>query len=80
MHMHLLKQKIGTRLETEIVKAENLLVGLVNDANLVDDERKYNINKAYILTEELKNSLSTQDSGIFYVKYKNVLEQLNIID
>ena len=67
-------------METEIVKAENLLVGLVNDANLVDDERKYNINKAYILTEELKNSLSTQDTGIFYVKYKNVLEQLNIID
>ncbi len=72
--------KNWNKMETEIVKAENLLVGLVNDANLVDDERKYNINKAYILTEELKNSLSTQDSGIFYVKYKNVLEQLNIID
>ena len=68
------------KMEEEVTKAENILTSLVNDARLVDSDKKYNINKAYILVEELKKSLGTKDKGIFYIKYKNVLEQLNIID
>lgn len=68
-------EKIGV----EVAKAENILVGLVNDARFVNDQRKYNINKSYILIEELKNSLITEDTGIFYIKYKNVLEELDVI-
>lgn len=67
------------KMGTEIAKAENIFTSLVNDARFVNDQRKYNINKSYILIEELKNSLSTKDTGIFYVKYKNTLEELNII-
>lgn len=72
--------KNWTKMGEEIAKGENILTSLVNDVRIVDDTRKYNINKAYILVEELKKSLSTQDTEIFYVKYKNLLEQLNIID
>ncbi len=75
----LVETKNWDKINTEIAKAESILTSLVNDASLVEDERKYNINKAYILIEELKNSLNTQDVDIFYVKYKNVLEQLNIL-
>lgn len=67
------------KMETEITNAETIFTSLVNDARFVNDERKYNINKAYILIEELKNSLITNDTGIFYVKYKNALEELNIL-
>ena len=67
------------RVEEETDKARNLFASLVNDANLIENPKKYNINKAYIVIEELKNSLSTREKGIFYVKYKNSLEQLNIL-
>lgn len=68
------------KMKTEIEKAENIFSSLVNDAKYVNDQRKYNINKVYILIEELKNSLSTKDTEIFYLKYKNTIEELNILN
>ena len=67
------------KMNEEITKAENAFKGLVNNAKFVNDERKYNVNKAYILIEELKNSLITNDKEIFYIKYKNTIEELNIL-
>ena len=67
------------RMGQEIAKAEGVFESLVNDAKYVNDDRKYNINKTYIVIEELKNSLDVKEKGIFYVKYKNVLEELNIV-
>ena len=67
------------KMGSEIAKAEAIFTSLVKDAKLVNDERKFNINKAYVLIGELKNSLDTKDTGIFYVKYKNILEELNIL-
>ena len=67
------------KMESEITNAETIFASLVNDARYVNDERKYNINKAYVLIGELKNSLITNDKGIFYVKYKNTLEELNVL-
>lgn len=63
----------------EVQKAENIFANLVNDATYVNDRRKYNINKSYILIGELKNSLASKDTGIFYIKYKNLIEELNIL-
>lgn len=68
------------KMNNEIEKAENIFSSLVNDAKYVNDQRRYNINKVYILIEELKNSLATKDTGIFYLKYKNAIEGLNILD
>lgn len=67
------------KMRSEIEKAENVFSSLVNDAKYVNDKRMYNINKIYILIEELKNSLVTKDTGIFYLKYKNTIEELNIL-
>ncbi len=67
------------KIKTEIQKAETIFTSLVNDTENIDNQKKYNINKAYILIEELKNSLERKDLGIFYLKYKNVLEELNIL-
>ena len=68
------------KMRIEIEKAENIFSNLVNDAKYVNDQRQYNINKVYILIEELKNSLSTKDTGIFYLKYKNTIEEINILN
>lgn len=67
------------KIEEEIEKAEKIFTALVSDAKFINDKRRYNINKSYILIEELKNSISTKDTDIFYVKYKNTMEELNIL-
>ena len=40
------------------------------------DGSKYNINKAYIMINELKNSVKLKDKEVFLIKYKNLLEEL----
>ena len=65
--------------KTEVQNAENTFTQIVNNINKENDQRKFNINKAYILIEELKNSLSEEKSGIFYLKYKNLIEELNTL-
>ena len=64
---------------TEVQNAENTFTQIVNNINKENDQRKFNINKAYILIEEIKNSLSEEKSGIFYLKYKNLIEELNTL-
>lgn len=68
------------KMEEEILKAESIFTALVNDVEYVNDQRKYNINKGYIVIEELKKSLTTEDVGIFYIKYKSAIEQLNFLE
>lgn len=40
---------------------------------------QYNVGKAYILINELKNSVNLQDEKVFLIKYKNLLEELEKI-
>ena len=51
----------------------------MNNIGKEGEKKKYNINKTYILLEELKNSLSKKDTEIFYIKYKNLLEEINVL-
>lgn len=46
--------------------------------NISDDSNghKYNVNKAYIMINELKNSADLKDKEVFLIKYKNLLEEL----
>lgn len=67
------------RIQTEIINAEKKFTEVVNDISNQDDQRKYNINKSYILLQELKNSLTLKDKGIFHMKYKILLEELNTL-
>lgn len=65
--------------QAEIASAEKKATNLVNEVNKEDKPKKYNINKMYILLEELKNSLDTKERRIFYIKYKNLIEEINTI-
>ena len=68
---------IWDKVEEEVMNAENEFTKVINNITDSENQRKYNINKTYILIEELKNSLATKDKEIFYIKYKNLLEQIN---
>lgn len=65
------------KVQVEVNNAEKNFMQVVNNINNNEGQKKFNINKTYILIEELKNSLSIKDTGIFYIKYKNLLEELN---
>ena len=37
------------------------------------------INKAYVIINELQNAINLEDTDIFLIKYKNLLEELQNI-
>lgn len=67
------------KVQEEIINAEKKATNLVNEVNKEDNPKKYSVNKTYILLEELKNSLDTKEKRIFYIKYKNLIEEINTI-
>ena len=49
---------------------------VTTDSNFIN-ENSYMVNKSYVLLNELKNSVPLNDSEIFYIKYRNLLEEIN---
>ena len=64
----------------ETNSASGVYAELMNDVDLAKDQRKYGINKSYVLLEEFKNSLGTKNKDVFYMKYKNIIEGLDWIE
>ena len=52
----------------ETNSASGVYAELMNDVDLAKDQRKYGINKSYVLLEEFKNSLETKNKDVFYMK------------
>ncbi len=61
---------------TEIEYAENTFKPVTTDANIVSTH-SYQVNKCYVLLNELKNSVPTNNDAIFYIKYRNLMEEIN---
>ena len=47
--------------------------------NITTDSKTSNVNKGYILLNELQNAVNMKDKEIFLIKYKNLLEEFNSI-
>lgn len=45
----------------------------------IDTRKQYDISKGYVMLNELKNAVDLQDSSVFLIKYKNLLEEINNI-
>lgn len=43
------------------------------------NNKQYNINKSYIMINEMQNAVTLQDKEVFLIKYKNLLEELENI-
>lgn len=61
---------------SEESKAQNIIEKYNTNKNGVN---KYDINKANIMIDELKNAINMKDKDIFLIKYKNLLEELENI-
>ena len=66
------------KISEEIVNAETNYMNILN--SVPENENSiYNVNKGYILLKELQVALSTKDKDVFYLKYKNLMVELNIL-
>ncbi|MCI8470876.1 MAG: hypothetical protein HFJ35_05325 [Clostridia bacterium] len=45
----------------------------------IDEKKQYSVSKVYIMINELQNAVNLNDSAVFLIKYKNLLEEMNNI-
>ena len=61
-----------------LTNAENEFLKLMNDVDIVR-KKEGEINSIYIGIKELQKSLNTQDTTIFFMNYKNLIEKINVL-
>lgn len=62
----------------ELSNAEQSFLPVINNMSSKENN-EININKAYILIKDLQQSTDNIDKDVFYIKYKNLIQQLNIL-
>ena len=65
-----------TGISTNIVDAINVYSTLLTNTE-IDTNKQTSINKGYVMLNELKNAVDTQNTSVFLIKYKNLLEEIN---
>lgn len=65
-------------IKSELSNAEQAFMPIINNITSKTNNQS-NINKAYILIKELQTSVDNKDKDIFYIKYKNLIQELNDI-
>lgn len=65
-----------TGISTNIVDAINVYATLLTNTEM-DANKQTSINKGYVMLNELKNAVDIQNSSVFLIKYKNLLEEIN---
>ena len=63
-------------MNTNLVDAINLYATLLTNTQ-IDTSKQTSINKGYVMLNELKNAVDTQNRSVFLIKYKNLLEEIN---
>lgn len=71
----IIEQQKWDEIQTYLKKAEDEYMNIINNNN----KNQYNVNKAYILLKEFQTSVGTKDTDIMYIRYKNLLDELNVI-
>ena len=65
-----------TGISTNIVDAINVYATLLTNTEM-DANKQTSINKGYVMLNEFKNAVDIQNSSVFLIKYKNLLEEIN---
>jgi len=63
---------------TAISEADSQFKTVMSDVKYAR-EKEYRVNQAYVLLKELQQSINTKDHKLFYMKYKNVMESMNVL-
>ena len=63
---------------TNLASAESNFLNLLNDTEY-SKNREFKINKTYMLIKELQNSIPNKDKQLFFLKYINLMENINTL-
>lgn len=63
---------------TRVNEARNSFNSIMSDTDYTN-KNKYKVDKAYILINDLVAAIPNNDATIFYMKYKNVIQALNVM-
>ena len=74
----LVEQGKWAEIESNVAESEKTFKNLMNDVEYIKS-KEYKVNKAYVLIKELQNSLPYKDRKLFYVKYKDLIENINVL-
>ena len=66
-------------MQNYIKKAQNAYNNMIN-STLQNNGNITNINKAYVMLNEIYKSTDTKDKSIFYINYKNLMQELEILE
>ena len=66
------------QINTNITQAINAYSEIMNNIDYTKDKTE-KINKIYVLLNELANSLTENDSDVFYIKYKNFMKEIEML-
>lgn len=65
-------------ISNDIKQASNSYSKLLTNPN-IDQSKQYDISKIYVMINELQNVVQVQDKQIFLIKYKNIIEEMNVL-
>lgn len=63
---------------THMINAENSFISVLNDIEF-SKNREYKVNKTYMAIKDMQNAVKTQDKSLLFLKYKNLMENLNTL-
>ena len=63
-------------MNTNITDAITTYSSLLTNAE-IEANKQAGVNKGYVMLNELKNAVTSQNSSVFLIKYKNLLEEIN---
>lgn len=73
----LIEQQKWDEIRLYLQKAEDEYMNIMNNS---DNKNQYNVNKAYVILKEFQSSVNTKDMEVLYIKYKTLLDELNVIN
>ena len=65
-------------IEKNIASADDIFKKITGNSEYMKN-KEYKANKTYVLLKELQNSLKYKNKDIFYLKYKNLIESINML-
>lgn len=73
-----LEKKDWNVVSDQVQKAEDSFQNVMGDVDFIH-QKNYHVNKTYVSLKELQNSIKLKDSDLFFIKYKNFMEEINLL-
>lgn len=71
-----LDSKNWSEIGNNVKQATEVFTKLLANTN-INSNKQYTINKIYVMLNEIQNAVNVQDENVFFIKYKNILEEMN---